>query len=89
MNTDQAIAILQAERVLQVVGAGGPDIEGKSAWRDYVVQAGRVIQGDPLFRNEFNDLNLLKGLDLKTPSVDCCGFCSLDGNRCPNCGCEE
>jgi hypothetical protein len=66
MTIDQAVAILEAERVLQAVGAGGPDIgrEGDfTAWRDYVEQAGRVVQGDPLFRNEFNDLNLLKGLD--------------------------
>lgn len=59
MNIDQAVAILQAERVLQAVGAGGPDIEGPSAWLGYVRKAGRVIQGDPLFRNEFKDLSLL------------------------------
>lgn len=60
MNIDQAVAILEAERVLQDIGCGGPDIHAGSAWKAYVKEAGRVIQGDPLFRNEFKDLSLLK-----------------------------
>jgi len=91
MTIDQAVAILDAERVLQGVGAEGPDTCGFSAWRDYVEEAGRVIQGDPLFRNAYNDITLLNcGCEnCNTPATGCIGACTSDGGRCTNCGCEE
>jgi len=57
MTIEQAVAILEAERVLQYnrhVRANG------AAWRAYVQEAGLVIQSDPLLRGGFNDLHSLR-----------------------------
>ncbi len=69
MTINQAVAILEAERVLQSVGCGGPDIENGSAWTAYVKEAGRVTQSDPLFRDQFEDLVLLG--DVRARSLFC------------------
>ncbi len=60
MTIDQAIAILEAERVLQMVGCDGPDSVKGTAWYDYAQEAGRVIKSDRLWCKEFNDLYLLR-----------------------------
>ena len=53
MTLEQAEAILEAERVLQEVGAGGPDnIEG-SAWHGLVSEACKIAD-----LAEFSDLHL-------------------------------
>lgn len=77
MHIKQAVAILLAERVLQEVGAGGPDIQAEgSAWAAYVREAGRIIRGDPLFRDQFNDLTLLQECPCEEP---CDGTGDSDG----------
>ena len=66
MTIEQAVAILEAERVLQRVGANGPDCDEGSAWFEYVKKAYSVVQSDSLFRDSFNDLQLItyfKGCD--------------------------
>lgn len=80
MTLDQAVAILQAERVLQEVGERGPDIEDGSAWRAYIKEAGKMIKGDPLSHNEFNDLHLLR-------ECDGCEAGSCEQEYSDSCGC--
>jgi hypothetical protein len=63
MTTDQAIAILEAERVLQHVGANGPDCNPGSAWNDYVIQAGAIVSADETVFETFSDLHLLEDSD--------------------------
>ncbi len=60
MTIYQAVAILQAERVLQSVGCEGPDIKDESGWLGCVREAGRVVRCDLLFRDQFEDLSLLQ-----------------------------
>lgn len=60
MTIDQAVAILEAERVLQSVGCDGPDYVPGTAWYDYVKEASSVIKNDPLWHNAFDDLHLLE-----------------------------
>lgn len=74
MTIDQAVAILEAERVLQAVATEGPDCNPGSAWHDYVKEAGRSIKGSPKWCNAFSDLDLLEDADDSTEMW-----------RCPNC----
>jgi hypothetical protein len=62
MTTGQAIAILEAERVLQAVGCDGPDSVPGTPWNDYVKQAGAVVSADDTVFETFSDLHLLKGM---------------------------
>lgn len=63
MTTEQAIAILEAERVLQDVGCNGPDCNPGSAWHDYVQEAGRTVQSDTTVFETFSDLDILEDSD--------------------------
>jgi len=60
MTIEQAVAILEAERVLQQVGCNGPDCSNGSAWYNYVHSAADALIGDPLFCGAFGDLHLLE-----------------------------
>ncbi len=73
MTIYQAIAILDAERVLQTVGCCDP----KSAWIDFVQEAGRIIKGNAQWCNAFTDLNLL---DNSSDPID-----DYEGPECPGC----
>ncbi len=77
MTIDQAVAILEAERVLQIVGAEGPDSVSGAAWNDYIQEAGAVIQTNKFWCNAFDDLHVLKGV---TDSTD-----PIEGPDCPGC----
>ncbi len=74
MTLDQAVAILEAERILQYVGAEGPNSVPGTAWNDYVQKAGAIIQADKFWCSAFDDLHLL---DDVTDSKDLW--------RCPHC----
>lgn len=63
MTTEQAIAILEAERVLQVVACDGPSVHQGSAWRDYVLEAGRTVRPDPTVFDTFSYLDVLEDSD--------------------------
>ncbi len=79
MTTDQAVAILEAERVLETVGCGGPDVHVGSAWEAYVKEAGRTIRPDPSYRAEFSDLAMLQECPCDENcdgAGDCSGDCS-------------
>ncbi len=67
MTIDQAVVILEAERVLQIVRGCDP----KSAWYNYVKEADSTIQSDPLYRHAFDDLCLLEGFGERRPCDDC------------------
>ena len=60
MTIEQAIAILEAERVLQSVGCNGPDWVEGTARNNYVKQAHSVISADIRLVAEFSDLHLCK-----------------------------
>jgi len=60
MTTEQAIAILEAERILQMVGCEGPDWVEGTAWHAYVKQARSVISTDSRLVAQFADLHLCK-----------------------------
>lgn len=80
MTIDQATAILEAERILQnsdfaEIQCEGPYTGGGSAWLAYVKEADRVVQGDPLFRHEFDDLALLQ-------RCSCSHGCDRCGKSC-------
>lgn len=66
MTIEQAVAILEAERVLQHAdgqndgGPEGPDYAQGTPWHTYVVEAFSVIKGDRLLRNTFDDLHFLE-----------------------------
>ncbi len=60
MTTSQAIAILEAERVLQMVGCEGPDSVPGMAWNDYVTLAGCVVKEDASVPDGFSDLHILQ-----------------------------
>lgn len=66
MTIKQAIAILDAERVLQHVGAGGPDCSVGTAWCDYVREASDVVDAANEYCGNFTDLQLVK--EYKGPS---------------------
>lgn len=59
MTIEQAVAILEAERVLQDIRCGGPDIQDEAGWLGLVREAGRTIQREPFAWKEFKDLALL------------------------------
>lgn len=46
MTIDQAVAILEAEQVLQHVGCGGPDPCIGEPWHTYVKEAFEVLEED-------------------------------------------
>ena len=59
MTIEQAVAILEAERVLQTVGAGGPEIDVGTPWHGYVAEAVRIIDTTPhKALDRFKDLHL-------------------------------
>lgn len=51
MRIEQAASILKAERFIR---AGGPFMG--FAWTDYVEQALKVVDADPVYTTEFDDL---------------------------------
>lgn len=85
MTIHQAVAILEAERVLQRVGCEAPDISGDSAWAAYVKEASRVVRSDPLFRDQFNDLALLRC----SCAYQRAGGCDGQGNCEAPCKCRD
>ncbi len=60
MTTDQAVAILLAECVLQDVGCEGPDVHPGTAWNDYVQEANRTLPTEGLWNRYRNGLHLLE-----------------------------
>ena len=60
MTTEQAIAILEAERVLQEKGCEGPDWVEGTPWYNYVKQARQVISTDSRLVAQFADLHLCR-----------------------------
>ena len=85
MTIEQAVAILEAERVLQWVETmphpdDCPDCHDGSAWLAYVYEAGLVVETDPLLRHEFDDIALLRRKGA------CIGACRTDGTCC---NCED
>jgi len=63
MTIDQAVAILQAEQVLQDEGRDGPDSAKGTAWNDYVREAASVVKDDRLCAIEARGLHLLEEYD--------------------------
>jgi hypothetical protein len=59
MTVKQAIAILEAERVLQTVGAGGPDCNLGTAWNNYLIVASQVVDDADEYCGNWNDLELV------------------------------
>lgn len=55
---ERARAILEAERVLQTVGCGGPDCCTGSAWYDLVNESYAILSDNE--KREFSDLHLLE-----------------------------
>ena len=62
MTTEQAVAILKAERVLQDVGSGGPDCATGSAWYNYVDKAVSAIADDTALLDTYNEVCLVRQL---------------------------
>jgi hypothetical protein len=59
MTVKQARAILQAERVLQMVGEGGPDCNLGTAWNNYLIEASQVVDDADEYCGNWDDLKLV------------------------------
>jgi hypothetical protein len=60
MTIKQAVAILDAERELEIIGVGGPDCNPGTAWNDYVREAIDVVDATEGYWGNYNDIKMIR-----------------------------